>query len=92
MAAAPSEAQQRSSVATTTPNREVYWRFFNCAEYQLIVEPDGPIHAYQVERDSRRTVWLEQAGYPVIRFGNAEVESDIDRILSRMEQAYTHER
>lgn len=40
---------------------------------KLVVELDGPIHAYQRKQDEARTRRLEEYGYTVIRFRNDEV-------------------
>ena len=39
----------------------------------LIVEIDGDTHALSDVRDARRTRWLEEQGYRVIRFTNLDV-------------------
>ena len=41
---------------------------FFCAEYRLVVEVDGEIHATQIEHDTERTRLLGEFGYRVIRF------------------------
>ena len=46
---------------------------FFCAEQQLIIELDGPVHAKRVEYDRRRTRYLEKRGYRVIRFNQEDV-------------------
>jgi very-short-patch-repair endonuclease len=46
---------------------------FACVEARLVVEVDGGRHAEQLDDDSRRTAFLEAAGWRVIRFWNAEV-------------------
>ena len=55
---------------------------FLCAETKLIVELDGGVHRIMevAIRDQLRTDYLEQHGYRVLRFGNAEVLSRIDRV------------
>ena len=47
---------------------------------KLIIELDGPIHDFQVEKDSQRQEILEHAGYRVIRFKNREL-NDIESVL-----------
>jgi very-short-patch-repair endonuclease len=47
---------------------------------RLIVEIDGDTHALCEAKDARRTAWLEQQGYRVIRFTNYEVGSSIDGV------------
>ena len=53
---------------------------FVCFEKRLIVEVDGGQHSEQIERDQRRTVWLEAQGYQVLRFWNNEVLGNIDGV------------
>ncbi|RLC69526.1 MAG: hypothetical protein DRI52_08745 [Chloroflexi bacterium] len=60
---------------------------FYCAHANLVVEIDGSVHDLQLERDAERTSKLEQQGYRVIRFTNAEVERDIENVLQRIIEA-----
>jgi very-short-patch-repair endonuclease len=46
---------------------------FVCLDSRLIVELDGGPHADQVEADQRRTDWLNQLGFRVLRFWNHDV-------------------
>ena len=45
---------------------------FACVARKLVIEVDGEHHALQQEADSRRTDFLEQAGWRVIRFSASE--------------------
>ncbi|WP_075605012.1 endonuclease domain-containing protein, partial [Glaesserella parasuis] len=45
---------------------------------KLIIELDGGQHADQVEYDKKRTAFLEQQGFTVIRFWNTEVLRETD--------------
>lgn len=47
---------------------------------KLIVEVDGDTHSDE-QRDARRTAWLEEQGYRVIRFGNADVMGNLEGVL-----------
>jgi very-short-patch-repair endonuclease len=49
---------------------------------KLIVEVDGDDHAARPERDAARTRFLQDEGYAVIRFANADVMHDLDAVLS----------
>lgn len=60
---------------------------FYCAERELIVEVDGPIHEYMQEEDAIRQAFLESLGLRVIRFTNNEVISHIDDVVRRIEEA-----
>lgn len=52
----------------------------------LIVELDGPEHArVRYEEDRRRDRALQQCGYQVLRFTNAEVRNDISRVATEIE-------
>jgi very-short-patch-repair endonuclease len=46
---------------------------FVCLEKKLIIELDGGQHIEQEEYDSRRTHWLEEQGFRVLRFWNHDV-------------------
>jgi very-short-patch-repair endonuclease len=55
---------------------------FFCPAHRLVVELDGEVHDYQLENDRDRTCYLKSQGYQVIRFRNAEVERDIESVLT----------
>ncbi|MFG6282092.1 endonuclease domain-containing protein [Sphingomonas sp. S6] len=50
--------------------------------HRLIIEVDGDDHAAKVERDAARTIFLQNEGYDVIRFANADVMEAIDGVVS----------
>ena len=52
---------------------------FVCMEHRGIVEADGGQHADN-NYDLRRTAWLEQRGWRVIRFWNNEILENIDGV------------
>ena len=54
---------------------------FVCHALRIAIEIDGGQHAEQVERDARRTRFLEAHGYRVLRFWNNEVLANIDGVL-----------
>ncbi len=54
---------------------------FYCAELDLIIEIDGPIHQTQKEYDDHRTKYLENLGKHVIRFTNQQILENTDDIL-----------
>ena len=60
---------------------------FYCAECKLIVEIDGDIHDFQLEKDKLRTEEIESFGYRVIRFRNEEVLSNIETVLNKILEA-----
>ncbi len=55
---------------------------FACLKRKLIIEIDGKYHDYQLEKDSERTLKLEQKlGYKVIRFTNSQVLENVQNVL-----------
>jgi very-short-patch-repair endonuclease len=48
----------------------------------LVVEVDGDTHASQRGYDSRRTAFLENEGYRVLRFTNREVGTNLEGVLT----------
>nr|WP_088368180.1 endonuclease domain-containing protein [Sphingomonas dokdonensis] len=55
----------------------------------LIIEVDGDTHAGDEARDAVRSRWLEQRGYRVIRFTNADVMTNLDGVLQMIAVALT---
>lgn len=66
-----------------------YFADFACEELKLIIELDGDTHGTpeQERYDARRTAFLEQAGWTVLRFWNAEVLESLEGTLDRIEEA-----
>ncbi len=60
---------------------------FYCAEKDLVIEVDGPIHDFQVQEDATRQEFLEQKGLTVIRFRNDEVLGDLNGVLAMIQRA-----
>ena len=62
---------------------------FICLAQRLIVELDGPQHLEPAaaEHDARRTAWLAERGYRVIRFRNHELDDDVHRVVDEIRQA-----
>lgn len=60
---------------------------FYCAEYRLVIEIDGDIHAGLHEYDDFRTEWLEDRDYRLIRFLNDDVTDRIDTVLTAIQAA-----
>ena len=57
---------------------------FVCLEAKLIIEVDGSQHADQTVRDDRRSEFLRDAGYTVLRFWNYEIIGEIDQVVRRI--------
>ena len=55
---------------------------FVCLEKKLVVEVDGGQHAGQVELDSKRSDYLKEKGYRVLRFWNNEVLQATESVLT----------
>jgi very-short-patch-repair endonuclease len=62
---------------------------FVCLAQRLVVELDGPQHLEDAaaEYDARRTDWLLERGYRVIRFRNHEVDEDVRLVVDKIRQA-----
>jgi very-short-patch-repair endonuclease len=54
---------------------------FVCFERQLVIEVDGGQHTEQKCYDDRRTAWLENQGFQVLRFWNNEVLTELEVVL-----------
>jgi very-short-patch-repair endonuclease len=52
---------------------------FICFECRLIIEADGGQHADNAY-DERRTAWLEQHGWRVVRFWNNDILANIEGV------------
>ncbi len=57
---------------------------FVCMAARLIVEVDGGQHAQRAVEDARRTRYLEDQGYRVVRFWNNEVLGNLEGVLQRL--------
>jgi len=55
---------------------------FVCIEKKLIIELDGGQHAEKIERDSKRSDYLKEEGYRVLRFWNDEVLKEGEATLN----------
>ncbi len=62
---------------------------FYCPAHKLAVELDGSVHAEpaQRDRDAQRTELLSAFGVRVLRFGNDEISSNIERTLATIAAA-----
>jgi very-short-patch-repair endonuclease len=61
---------------------------FACFAARLIVEADGSQHVDSVT-DPRRTAWLEEQGFSVLRFWNAEILLRPDDIATQIHRVLT---
>jgi len=53
---------------------------FACVEEQVIVEIDGGYHDWVYAEDRSRQIWLERAGWRVLRFSNEDVIADVESV------------
>ena len=58
---------------------------FCCLEPKLIIEVDGGQHARRVQADERRTLFLQQSGYRVVRFWNHEVLRNLNGVMTQID-------
>ena len=58
---------------------------FVCFEKRLVIELDGGQHSKLENKDLKRTQWLQESGYQVIRFWNNQVLQNIDGVLTRIQ-------
>ncbi|MGH6854177.1 MAG: endonuclease domain-containing protein [Aestuariivirga sp.] len=66
-----------------------YFADFICRARKLIIEIDGETHETPEEHnhDARRTSYLNQLGYRVIRFTNADVYESMDHVIDTLRGA-----
>ncbi len=57
---------------------------FVCIPAKTIIEIDGPIHDFQKEADEKRTQYLNSVGFEILRYKNADVLADPDRIAQEI--------
>ena len=60
-----------------------YFADFACVKEKLVLEVDGIGHAepHEIDRDAKRTLFLESLGWRVIRFMNVEVFDETDAVV-----------
>jgi very-short-patch-repair endonuclease len=55
-----------------------------CFSERLAIEVDGETHAGRATHDARRTAFIEDEGFDVIRFANADVAQNLDGVLTQI--------
>lgn len=60
---------------------------FICINEKLIIELDGSQHQQDAAYDARRTAFLEQAGYRVIRFWDNDVLLKTENVMQAIHEA-----
>jgi very-short-patch-repair endonuclease len=61
-----------------------YFADLCCKEQRLVVELDGDSDASDRERDAKRTEYLTERGYRVVRFWNDEVLTNVEGVLEEI--------
>ena len=63
-----------------------YFVDFLCREQRLVIEVDGTTHSTdeEIAYDTKRTAFLEQMEFRVMRFTNAEVYENLDGVLETL--------
>ena len=57
---------------------------FCCPEKRIIIEVDGGQHTQQILKDQKRTKFLNQKGYQVLRLWDHEVLQSLDSVLEKI--------
>ena len=60
---------------------------FCCVQAGVVVELDGGQHAEQIPADAKRSKFIEQRGYKVLRFWDNEVIGNIEGVMERIREA-----
>ena len=60
---------------------------FCCPEQRLVVEVDGSKHIVNADADQRRTAFLLQRGYRVLRFWDNDVLTDTGAVVQQIADA-----
>lgn len=60
---------------------------FMCKELLLIIEVDGFTHIWEetIDKDEKKEIELERAGFKVIRFNDEDVLNDINNVIREIE-------
>lgn len=57
---------------------------FCCVERGLVIELDGGDHAVEIAADQKRSIFLKNAGYRVLRFWDNEVLTQLEVVLEEI--------
>ena len=60
---------------------------FACHSARMIIEVDGRQHGIRVGHDERRTKWLQQFGWRVLRYWNVDVLREPENVLEMIRLA-----
>ncbi len=64
-----------------------YFADFCCHDAKLIVEVDGSRHVEQARYDAARTADLNERGFSVLRFWNADILKDLAGVMDVIREA-----
>ena len=64
-----------------------YYLDFVCFRHRLIVEVDGATHDDRVRHDAIRDAVFRREGFRTLRFRNAEVRDDLERVMAEIRAA-----
>jgi very-short-patch-repair endonuclease len=60
---------------------------FYCSAKKIVIELDGNQHLENKEYDKERTEYFESLGLKVVRFWNAEVNKNLDRVIENIKNS-----
>ncbi|MCR8561541.1 endonuclease domain-containing protein [Mucilaginibacter sp. BJC16-A38] len=69
-----------------TGRKAFYIADFYCARYKLVIEVDGPIHLLKKEYDNNRDIVMKEWGFNILRFTNAEVENELNKVIEQLDK------
>ncbi|MFH1253628.1 MAG: class I tRNA ligase family protein [Candidatus Uhrbacteria bacterium] len=81
------EIVRRDAVGSHFRRQQIIGNFivdFVCLKKRLVIEVDGDVHDNQKDEDEKRTKFLNEKGFEVIRFRNEEVLLDAGRVASEI--------
>ncbi len=61
-----------------------YFVDFLCESEKFVIELDDISHADKVDYDKKRAKVLNEAGYRVVRFTNADIYDDLDAVMEQL--------
>lgn len=64
-----------------------YFCDFLCRRAKMVIEVDGDTHAASREADARRDRFMQEQGYRVLRFSNADVLRNIEGVVTVIGEA-----
>ena len=58
---------------------------FICLELKLVIELDGSQHMDQQQYDMKRSQWLQNNGFKIVRFWNSDVLENFDGVMQTIQ-------